>query len=268
MVHGMPMEQILLYTKGHLYGGRVPDGLKILPIQIIIAAQTLHAAGIAYASKYKGEKSVSVSYFGDGATSQGDFHEAMNFASVFKLPTIFFCQNNQFAISVPLERQMASKSIAQKAVAYGMKGVQVDGNDVLAVHEVMKEAVARARNGEGPTLIEAVTFRYGPHTTSDDPSKYRDKQMVDEWRAKDPLLRVKKYLIKQGLWDEEKDIQFEEAFQEELNNMIDEVESREFPGIEESFQFVYSDLPWQLKEQREYVLSLMKTEGNGGDNGE
>ncbi|WP_068675116.1 pyruvate dehydrogenase (acetyl-transferring) E1 component subunit alpha [Oceanobacillus sp. Castelsardo] len=253
MVHGMPLEQIILYAKGHLHGGRVPEDVNILPVQIIIAAQTLHAVGTAYAQKYRGEKHVSVSYFGDGATSQGDFHEALNFASVYQVPAIFFCQNNQYAISVPVEKQMASKSIAQKAVAYGMPGVQVDGNDVLAVYEVMKEAVERARNGEGPTLIEAVTYRLGPHTTSDDPTKYRSKENVEPWReVKDPLRRVRLYLENSNLWDVEKEKAFVQTFQDELDHMIDEIESKEkeFPKVEEAFEYVYQEKNAQLEEQQ------------------
>lgn len=265
LVHGMPLEQLIMYTKGHLHGGRIPEGVNIVPIQIIIAAQALHAVGIAYSQKYKGENNISVSYFGDGATSQGDFHEALNFASVFKLPTIFFCQNNQFAISVPLERQMASRTIAQKAVAYGMPGVQVDGNDVLAVYEVMKEAVERARNGEGPTLIEAVTYRLGPHTTSDDPTKYREKEEVEPWKeVRDPLRRVRLYLENNNLWNAEKEEAFSQSFQDELNAIIDEIESREFPKVDEAFEYVYGDKSPQLGEQQAYVRRL-KEEGDSNE---
>lgn len=253
LVHGLPLERILLYTKGHLHGGRIPEGVNILPVQIIIAAQTLHAVGVAYAQKYRKEKSVTVSYFGDGATSQGDFHEALNFASVYKVPTIFFCQNNQFAISVPIEKQMASKTIAQKAVAYGMPGVQVDGNDVVAVYNVMKEAVDRARSGEGPTLIEAVTYRLGPHTTADDPTKYRTKEEVEPWKEiRDPLRRVNIYLKNRDLWNDEKEATFIQAFDDELNSIIDEIEriEKDFPKVEEAFDFVYGEKHELLKEQQ------------------
>lgn len=262
MVHGLPLEQIISYSKGHLYGGKIPEGLRILPVQIIIAAQTLHATGIAYSSKYKGENSVAITYFGDGATSQGDFHEALNFASVFKLPVIFFCQNNQYAISVPLERQMASKTIAQKAVAYGMTGVQVDGNDILAVHEVTKEAIERARNGEGPTLIEAVTYRFGPHTTSDDPTRYRSEEEVKQWsQQKDPLIRLRKYLENKGLWDETKDNQLEESFNDELNELIDVIESKPIPTVDEAFDYVYENKHDLLVEQQEEAKRFL---ANGG----
>lgn len=256
LVHGMPFEQVLHYVKGHLYGGRTPEDVNILPIQIIIAAQTLHATGIAMAAKLKGETTVAVSYCGDGATSEGDFHEALNFAAVYRLPAIFFVQNNQYAISVPLKQQMASKTIAQKAIAYGMHGVQVDGNDVVAVYEVMKEAVARARSGEGPTLIEALTYRFGPHTTSDDPTKYRAAEEAEEWKKKDPLLRMKKWLVREGLWTEEQEAELVAAFEQELDVMIEENEQEVVPGIEESFEYVYGKMNDLLRKQQTETLAL------------
>lgn len=258
LVHGMPLEQVLLYVKGHVHGGRVPKDVNILPAQIIIAAQTLHAVGIAYKQKYKGESGVSVSYFGDGATSQGDFHEALNFASVYQLPVIFFCQNNQFAISVPVEKQTASKTIAQKAVAYGMPGVQVDGNDVLAVYEVMSEALERARKGDGPTFIEAVTYRQGPHTTSDDPTKYRSREEAVLWKEKrDPIVRLRRYLENEKLWNEEKEINLKNAFEHELNDLVSKVESMDFPKVDEVFEYVYEKKSALLKEQQAEVKTSM-----------
>lgn len=181
MVRGLEIKQFLKFLKGFYFGNTPPENMNLLPTQVIIAGQITHAVGIAWASKLKGENGVAACYFGDGATSQGDFHEGLNFASVFKIPVIFFCQNNQWAISVPIEKQMASETISQKAIAYGMKGVRVDGNDVLACYQVTKEANERARRGEGPTLIEAVTYRQGSHTTADDWTKYRDKEDVDVW---------------------------------------------------------------------------------------
>lgn len=259
MVHGMPFEQVMQYVKGHLHGGKTPDGINIIPIQIIIAAQTLHAVGIAFASKLKKEQSVSVSYFGDGATSEGDFHEALNFASVYQLPVVFFCQNNKYAISVPLKQQMASRTIAQKAIAYGMKGVQVDGNDVIGVYEVMKEAVDRARSGQGPTLIEADTYRLGPHTTSDDPNKYRPKEEELEWiRQKDPILRLRKLLEGKALWTWGNEEKLINDLQLELDNQIQEIEQHDPPKIEESFHYVYSKMNPQLVEQQKMIKSLQQ----------
>lgn len=266
LVHGMPIEQILYYIKGHVEGGKSPENVNILPIQIIIAAQTLHAVGIGYASKLKGESSVAISYFGDGATSEGDFHEALNFAAVYKTPTIFFCQNNQYAISVPLKQQMASKTIAQKAIAYGMIGIQVDGNDVVAVYEATKEAIERARNGGGPTLIEALTYRYGPHTTSDDPNKYRSNEEKEEWLKKDPIIRLKKWIHKQNIWSDEQDREFENNFQDEMNRIIDEVEKQDFPKINEIFNHVYDKMTNHLYEQQMEANSIIQRK-DGDHNG-
>ncbi|QQK77769.1 pyruvate dehydrogenase (acetyl-transferring) E1 component subunit alpha [Salicibibacter cibarius] len=251
MVHGLPMQQSILYAKGHMYGGQSPDKLNIFPIQIIIAGQTLHAAGCALASKLKGENDVSVSYFGDGATSEGDFHEALNIASVFKVPSVFFCQNNHWAISVPLHQQTASQTIAQKAIAYGVKGVRVDGNDVLAVYHVMKEALESARNGEGPTLIEAVTYRQGPHTTADDPTKYRNNDEVNEWAKKDPIDRFRTFLNKRGLMDEDKQEKMKGIVNEEIEKAVAEAESTDRVTVDKAFDYVYDKPHKLLLEQQE-----------------
>ncbi|WP_018664487.1 pyruvate dehydrogenase (acetyl-transferring) E1 component subunit alpha [Heyndrickxia acidiproducens] len=262
MVHGMPLSQVLKFVKGYFEGGKSPDGIPIFPIQIIIAAQTLHAAGCALAAKLKGEKSVSVCYFGDGATSQGDFHEALNFASVYKAPVVFFCQNNQWAISVPLARQMASETIAQKAVAYGIKGVRVDGNDVLAVYQVMKEAVESARRGEGPVLIEAVTCRIGPHTTSDDPAKYRNQKEVEAFAMqKDPLTRMKKLIFKEGLWTEEEEQQFLKQANSEMTAIVAEIEKTNPTSPDETFNHVYASPGALLAEQQQDLKHLLKQKG-------
>ncbi|WP_269411502.1 pyruvate dehydrogenase (acetyl-transferring) E1 component subunit alpha [Lentibacillus daqui] len=264
MVHGMPFDQVLRYVKGHLYGSRNAEGLRMLPIQIIIAAQTLHAVGTAFAAKLKHEHTVSVSYFGDGATSQGDFHEALNFASVYQLPVVFFCQNNHYAISVPRKQQTASNTIAQKAIAYGIKGVQVDGNDLVGVYQVMKEAVQRARNDEGPTLIEAETYRLGPHTTSDDPNKYRSKEEVQQWMEKrDPIIRVKKYLISNQLWNEDEEQSLVASLQQEMDIEIDQVEKEPTPSLAEAFDYVYATKSNQLVEQQKYVTTF--SQDKGGD---
>ena len=159
----------------------MPDGLNLLPVSVPVGSQMVHAVGIGYGMKYRGEKSVAATFFGDGATSQGDFHEAMNFASVYQTPVIFICQNNHWAISLPRSRQTHSKTLAQKAIAYDMPGIQVDGNDVLAVYSAAKDAADRARNGGGPTLIEMLTYRLSMHTTADDPKKYRTEEEVAEW---------------------------------------------------------------------------------------
>src|SRR4029453_2146309 len=170
-----------------------------LPITIPVSTQLPHAVGLAYAAQYKDDDAVVMAYFGDGATSEGDFHEAANFAGVWHVPIVFVCQNNQWAISVPLKKQTHSPTIAQKALAYGFPGIQVDGNDLLAVYAATRDAVDRARAGEGPTLIECVTYRLGVHTTADDPTKYRSDDEVKAWEKKDPMTRLVPYLEAKGL---------------------------------------------------------------------
>src|SRR5438128_4340857 len=199
---GWPIEKTLLFFAGYVEGGRPAPDQRDLPITIPVATQLPHAVGLAYAAQYRGDDAVVMAYFGDGATSEGDFHEALNFAGVWHVPVVFVCQNNQWAISVPLKKQTHSKTIAQKALAYGLPGIQVDGNDVLAVYAVAREAVDRARAGEGPTLIECVTYRRGVHTTADDPTKYRTTEEVAEWERKDPLTRFAAYLEKRNLLEE------------------------------------------------------------------
>ncbi len=199
---GWPIEKLLLFFSGHLEGSQPAPDQHDLPVAIPVATQIPHAVGLAYAAQYRGDDAVVMTFFGDGATSEGDFHEAMNFAGVWHLPVVFVCQNNQWAISVPLKKQTHSRTIAEKAHAYGFPGIQVDGNDVLAVYAAGREAVERARNGDGPTLIECVTYRLGVHTTADDPTKYRSAEEVAEWERKDPLTRFSAYLQKRNLLED------------------------------------------------------------------
>lgn len=213
---GKSLESVLLMYGGWNEGGAVPEGLNDLPVSIPVGTQTLHAVGIAYAMKYRKEKNVAMVFFGDGGTSEGDFHEALNFASVFQTPTLFVCQNNHWAISVPRKRQTRSRTIAQKALAYEMPGISVDGNDVLAVYAAAKEAADRAREGGGPTLIELVTYRVSMHTTADDPKKYRDEEEVAVWLERDPITRFEKYLTAKGLLDEAKVAETAESVKVEI----------------------------------------------------
>lgn len=255
LAHGMPLTQIFHYVRGHVLGGKTPAGLNIFPIQIIIGAQTLHATGCAWATKLKGERHVSVCYFGDGATSEGDFHEALNFAAVYQVPVIFFCQNNHYAISVPIQKQTASRTIAQKALAYGMKGVLVDGNDVLAVYQTMKEAVQMAREEKGPVLIEALTYRLGPHTTSDDPTKYRSEEEVERWkRTKDPLHRLRKLLEKRNIWTDAQEEAFVAQVNDEVTKAYEEAASVEAPSLADIFRYVYDEPSPLLYEQQQEVI--------------
>ena len=214
-----------------------------------IGTQLPHAVGAAYAAKLKKDPIVMMAYLGDGATSEGDFHVAMNFAGVWKVPVVFFCQNNQWAISVPFSIQTASENIAIKAKAYGFEGIQVDGNDVLAVYEVTKEAVEKARSGGGPTLIEAVTYRIGGHSTADDPTRYRDEREVAEWKKRDPIERFKLYLKKKGIWDQKYEEQLQAEIEQEISQAIKEAEAAPPPAPQTLFEDVYKEMPWHLKEQ-------------------
>ena len=264
-VHGLPLYQSMLYTMGHLRGGHVPPDVHAFPVQIIIAAQTLHAMGSAWASQYLEDGTVSLCYLGDGATSQGDFHEALNFASVLRLPVVFFIQNNQWAISVPRQRQSASQTLAQKALAYGMPGVQVDGNDVLAVYKVTKEAAERARLGGGPVLVEAVTFRHGAHTTSDDPTRYRDAQEVEKWIKKDPIVRFQKFLSDKHLWTETLEASLTAEANQAISEAVEAAENTPVGTLEEAMELVYAQMPENLRRQRDEVTTgQLRTLSNQG----
>ncbi|MCS6769272.1 MAG: thiamine pyrophosphate-dependent dehydrogenase E1 component subunit alpha [Candidatus Caldarchaeum sp.] len=207
------------------------------------------AVGMAMASVMKSERDVFFVYLGDGATSKGDFHEAINWAGVFKTPVVFFVQNNQWAISVPFSRQTASQTIAVKAKAYGIPGVRVDGNDVMAVYTACRKAVDRARNRQGPTLVEAVTYRMGPHTTADDPTRYRSEEEVAEWRRRDPVKRIRNYLSRNGLWSENLEKQLTEDFKKTLRQATEEAEKTPPLKPTSIFEDVYSSLPWHLAEE-------------------
>jgi pyruvate dehydrogenase E1 component alpha subunit len=228
-----------------------------------VASQILHAVGFALGSKLDSLPVVSMVYFGDGATSEGDFHEGCNFAAVFKAPVVFLCQNNQWAISVPLSAQTVAP-IWKKAEAYGFPGVQVDGNDVLAVYQASKDAVERARDGGEPTLIEAVTYRMGPHSTADDASKYRTQEEVEGWRSKDPLERYRSWLSAEQVADDE----FFSAVEVEAKDFAaklraDVIGSAPRP-VEELFEWVFQgELPPHLARQRDEVLRFASEQEDG-----
>jgi pyruvate dehydrogenase E1 component alpha subunit len=199
---GYPLHLLFLYWGGDERGLRTPEGLNIFPICVSVGTQLPHAVGAAMGARLRGDDVAVVCYFGDGATSKGDFHEGFNLAGVFKLPVVFICQNNHWAISVPVARQTAAATLAQKALAYGFEGVQVDGNDVFAVYRATRDALEKAKSGGGPTFIECFTYRMADHTTADDAARYRPAEEVAAWREKDPLLRLERYLAKQGQWSE------------------------------------------------------------------
>ena len=215
----------------------------------VIATQLLHAAGAAYAMKLKGADTVAVGFMGDGATSEQDFHAALNFAAVTKAPCVFVCQNNQFAISVQHDHQTATKTYAEKAAAYGMPGVRVDGNDVLAVYDAVREAVERARNGAGPTLIEALTYRLMPHSTSDDPSRYRDEKVYQEWLKRDPVELFRRFLLSRRVITDAWEKKLQAELDAEVDVAIKEAEAASLPAPETMMYDVYESVPDLLKDQ-------------------
>ncbi|MBL8757859.1 MAG: pyruvate dehydrogenase (acetyl-transferring) E1 component subunit alpha [Phycisphaerae bacterium] len=250
-LHGLPMAKVLLYWAGDERGNIIPEGVRVTPISVPIGTQMLHATGIAWAAKIQKKDEVAITYFGDGATSEGDFHEAMNFATAFSVPCIFFCQNNQWAISVPREQQMASETVAQKGIAYGAHCVQVDGNDLFAVYRATYEARERARAGGGVTLIEAITYRLGDHTTADDARRYRDPEEVEAWRSKDPIIRTRKYLESKGLWNEAKQAEAQARAEAMTKAVQDEVLGMPAPDRKEMFEHLFAEMPREQRVQME-----------------
>ncbi|MDJ0520972.1 MAG: thiamine pyrophosphate-dependent dehydrogenase E1 component subunit alpha [Planctomycetota bacterium] len=232
-----------------------------------IGTQISHAVGAARAAQIRGEDKISWAWFGDGGTSSNDFHAGMNFAGVWKSPCIFMCENNHWAISVPQEMQTASQSFAAKAVAYGMPGIRVDGNDVLAVYEACREARERAANGGGPTLIETVTFRMGPHSSSDDPSKYQAQELFEHWQEKDPIDRFRAWLKGKRLWTQKWEDELKEEMLAEIAAAVEAAESTPAPDVETLFDDVWAEVPPMLVEQREALLDQIRRSGDIEDTG-
>ncbi|GEL76035.1 pyruvate dehydrogenase E1 component subunit alpha [Tenuibacillus multivorans] len=250
--HGLPLYQAFLFSRGHFHGNQMPEDVNAVSPQIIIGAQITQAAGVALGLKKQGKKNVAITYTGDGGSSQGDFYEGVNFAGAYQAPAIFVVQNNQFAISVPVEKQSAAKTIAQKAAAVGIPGFLVDGMDVLAVYQVVKEARERAINGEGPTLIETMTYRYGPHTMAgDDPTRYRTEDMDDKWEKRDPIVRFRKYLENKGLWSEEKENEVIEKAKEDIKAAIKKADKQDKQQVTDLISIMHEELPYNLQEQLE-----------------
>jgi pyruvate dehydrogenase E1 component alpha subunit len=249
LIRGLPLSRLYLYWMGSEEGSRTPDGVRVFANSVPVGTHMLHAMGAAWAAKLKGEKIVVVSFFGDGATSEGDFHEAMNFAGVFNTPNVFVCQNNQYAISVPIARQTAAPTLAQKAIAYGFDGIRIDGNDVFASYAATKAALDKARSGGGPTLIEGVTFRLGAHTTADDPGRYRTESDVEPWRRREPLIRLEKYLRAKGIIDDEFAERIKAECEVEVEEAVTEAESMPVPTPGDVFEYMYEEMPPALREQ-------------------
>lgn len=270
IMRGRSLESILLYYNGFNEGTVITPGQKDLPLSVPVASQVLHAVGLGWAAKYRRTDEVTMTFFGDGATSEGDFHEGLNCAAVYQVPVVFVCQNNQWAISVPLARQTHSATLAQKALAYGMPGIQVDGNDILAVYAATKEAVDRARNGGGPTLIECVTYRIMMHTTSDDPKKYRSEEEVERWRRRDPFIRYRNYLVKKSILPEIRLPVLEEEIKQQIQTAIDRAEKRmkELGNPLDMFDHLYAEIPPHLRRQKEALAEeLASLEGKEAHHG-
>jgi pyruvate dehydrogenase E1 component alpha subunit len=228
-----------------------------------IGTQITQAVGFSWAAKIKKDELVALVYFGEGATSSSEFHNGLNFAGVFKTPTVFFCRNNGWAISVPAERQTASATFADKGIAYGIPAVRCDGNDVFAVLKVTRDAIARAAAGHGPTLIEALTYRLSGHSTSDDPKAYRKDDVVEAWKKKDPLLRLRSHLSSLGSWSDAKQAELEAKIEAELKDVIAEAEKVPPPALESLIEDVYAKPPWHLEEQLKELQNGPRAKGHG-----
>lgn len=248
--HGLPLDKAFLWSRGHVAGNEYPEDFHALPPQIIIGAQYVQTAGVALGLKKNGSDEVAFTYTGDGGTSQGDFYEGVNFAGHFKAPAIFIVQDNGFAISVPRASQTAAKTLAQKAVAAGIPGVQVDGMDALAVYEVTKEARAWTAAGNGPVLIETLTYRYGPHTLSgDDPTRYRSKETDELWQKRDPLIRMRNYLTDKGLWNKDKEDALIDQVKDEIKDAINKADKAPQQTVSRFLKDTYETAPQNVAEQ-------------------
>jgi len=257
---GVPISLLFAHLMGNskdeMLGRQMPNHwgykeINFVSVAATIAAHLPVATGIAMGMKLRHEDKVAMAYHGDGATSEGDFHAAYNFAGVFKSPVIFICENNGWAISLPSSRQSASGSFAEKASAYGFTGVRVDGNDILAVYKAARDAVDKARRGGGPSMVECLTYRMGPHSTSDDPNRYRTKAEIEDWKRKDPIERFRSYLEKRSYWTKDYEDSLKRDIESEISEAIKEQEQVPPPEIKTMFEDVYAEMPWNVKEQFE-----------------
>lgn len=257
MVRGITMNALNLVWMGNDYGNAIPRELHCLPIVIPVASQALHATGFAWAAKVRKEKYAVLCHFGDGATSRGDFHEAMNFAGVFQVPAVYVSNNNGWAISTPVKEQTHAETLAQKGIAYGIPSYRVDGMDALASYVVTRDALQHAREGKGPTFIEALCYRYGAHTTADNPDLYRSKEEMEKIRkATDPIVRFRNYLTKKGLWDDDKEKKLRDEIDASVDAAAKEAEQTPPPKMDELFEHVFATMPDYLKEELDYYREV------------
>ena len=259
--HGWPLERIAASYMGKVNDGRIPEGVNVLPVQVALAAQLQHATGLAWGLKLQKKDSVVMAYIGEGGSSEGDFHEALNLAGLVKAPLVFVLQNNQWAISTPRRTQSAAASLAVRAMGYGFNGVEVDGNDVQAVFEASQEAVRHARAGDGPTLIEAITYRMSFHNTTDNPRLYMDEVEYAEAKTRDPIQRVESFLARTGLWDEERATAMHESIRLEIDVAIEKATAMPPPQPEQIFEHAYARPPERVMRQRRELLDRAGPEG-------
>jgi len=261
LLKGAKLRDIFAFWGGYEDGARFTDAPNILPPAVPIGSQLPHALGIAFALRYRGKRSVAFAFVGDGGTSQGDFHEALNFAGVWRVPLVVIIQNNQYAISLPIREQTAAKNLSVKGLAYGIPGLKVDGNDYLAMVSALQHARENARKNKGPVLIEGVTYRRGAHTTSDDPTLYRSVEEEKAWEARDPLVRLQAYLASRGLWHEKDDRRLLTQYRAEVEKEFAEYERHPAYSVEEVFKYQYKEMPDDLKKQLvEYEKFLNRKE--------
>lgn len=260
LAKGVTMKEIFLYYNGNEQGSNFMNAPRVLPINVPIGTQLPHAVGIGYSIKYRKTDDIVFTYIGDGGTSEGDFSEALNFAGVWQVPVVFTVQNNQYAISVPVSSQTNSINLAVKSMAFGIPGIKVDGNDFFAMYLVYQKASEHARTGKGPVLIEALTYRCGAHTTSDDPSRYRTKEEEVKWELSDPMIRLKKFMEQKGIWRED-----EEKLREQYKKAVDKqfLEAENFTPypLDDAFDYTFVEMPEDLKKQKEEYLQFLAWKG-------
>lgn len=259
VLRGVPLHLVFAYWAGDERGSCYPEDVRCFPVAVPVGSQWQHGTGVGLSLKLRGEEAVAVTFGGDGSTSEGDFHEAVNCAGVFGTKTVFVIQNNQWAISVPLHQQTAAETLAQKAHAYGIPGIQVDGNDVFAVFSAATEAIERTRRGDGPSLIEAVTYRLGDHTTADDASRYRPDEELEKWEGRDPILRLRRYLVEQGLWDDDQETVLTEEAVSWVDGQVKALEEMEPQAPEEIFNSMYAEPPSHVTEQMQELLEEVRS---------